>query len=188
MNKSLNMMIVLVATGLFSGGILSVVYQKTKPEIEYQKSKVLKEGIFAVLPDAVDYKEIKKGELVVYQGIDKDGKKIGIAFLGEGSGFQGKIRMIIGVDQKLRNFSGVRILESIETPGLGGKIMEEGFQKQFKGIIAEAFIEYVKNRKPEKSNEIQAITGATISSKAVVDIINQRIEFVKQLMKSDTGE
>ncbi|HXI10049.1 MAG TPA: FMN-binding protein, partial [Thermodesulfobacteriota bacterium] len=59
--------------------------------------------------------------------------------------------------------------------GLGNRISEPAFEGQFKGVDVRPKIEYIKNRKPEKPNQIQAITGATISSNAVVTNLNNAI-------------
>jgi electron transport complex protein RnfG len=68
------------------------------------------------------------------------------------------------------------VLEQLETPGLGAEIDGEKFVSQFRGLATRPPISYVKGKAPEKDNEVQAITGATISSKAVVDIINKTIK------------
>jgi len=79
-------------------------------------------------------------------------------------------------------------LSQKETPGLGTKIVEDPsnenpawFTEQFKNVKVEPEIIYVKNSKPSKDNEIQAITGATISSKSVVNILNTNIGKVKKM-------
>ena len=81
---------------------------------------------------------------------------------------------------------GLRVLNQKETPGLGTKIAEEKFTGQFKGLSIEPKIAYVKNKKPEKPNEIQAVTGATISSRAVVNAVNARVAAVLDILKEET--
>ena len=93
--------------------------------------------------------------------------------------------MMIGINTELDKVEGIKILEQIETPGLGTKIGEEFFTDQFKDLSASGDIVAVKGAEPANPNEIQAITGATISSKAVVRIIN---EALKQLKKRATKE
>ncbi|MBI5286392.1 MAG: FMN-binding protein, partial [Deltaproteobacteria bacterium] len=58
------------------------------------------------------------------------------------------------------------------------------FKDQFKGLAIEPMVEYVKNRKPDKPNQIQAITGATITTKAVVNGLNEGIKRVAGVLKS----
>jgi electron transport complex protein RnfG len=183
MNKTvIKMILVLVVVGIISGGTLAAVYRVAHPLIEKNKLEELRKAIFVVLPEAKSYKNIKKGDLVVYQGLDSQGSPVGVAFVAEGNGFQGKIRLMVGMDNELTKIKGLLVLENVETPGLGGRISEEGFQKQFKGVIVRPQIEYVKNMKPEKSNQVQAITGATISSSSVVKITNSQIKKVLEVL------
>lgn len=69
----------------------------------------------------------------------------------------------------------------METPGLGAEIASKEFRSQFANLPAEIPIEYILNKLPEKPNQIQAITGATISTRAVVNIINNTIGVVKEV-------
>lgn len=178
MSDTVKMIAVLTIVGLISGGFLTFVYEQTISKAERKSLESLRKAIFVVLPEAVDYQELKLADQILYQGIDKSGQKVGLAFLVEGSGFQGKIEIMVGVDQDLSRLQNIQVLESVETPGLGGKITDQEFQDQFKGIAARPKITYVRNRNPvtpKKPGEIDAITGATISSKAVADMINKEI-------------
>lgn len=188
MSNSGKMVVVLTIVGLFSGGFLTFVYQATEAEVERRNLESLRKAIFAVLPEAVDYKGLTLGGDVIYQGLNKDGEEVGLAFLAEGSGFQGKIKIMVGVEQDLNKLRNIRVLDNVETPGLGGKITKDDFQQQFKSLSIK---EKIKLRRGPRSEQIglggqamvQAVTGATISSKAVVDSINQRIAAIKKMMK-----
>ena len=170
------MIITLTVIGLISGGILAVVYHWSLPKIEANQIAATKAAIFNVLPETKEYKLVQKDELVYYDCYDKRGRKVGTAILCGGNGYQGVIKMMVGVNANFTKFTGMTVLEQVETPGLGAKIMEAKFQAQFKGLATKPPIEYVKGVKPEKSNEIEAITGATISTRSVVDIINKTVE------------
>jgi electron transport complex protein RnfG len=94
---------------------------------------------------------------------------------------------MVGVKQDLNKIQNIQVLESVETPGLGGKITTKDFQQQFKGLNIKEGIKLLKGRRPKQVNMlsktgVDAITGATISSKAVVDIINQKIVKIKEIM------
>ena len=102
----------------------------------------------------------------------------------EGNGFQGKIRIIVGVNKNINNLLGLEVLEQLETPGLGAKVAETPFTKQFKNILLTPEVVAVKGITPSNPNEIEAITGATISSKAIVRIINDGIKRLKAIQKS----
>jgi electron transport complex protein RnfG len=185
MNISAHMIIVLTIVCLFSG--LSLVYmnQYTEPLVEKNKEEETKEAIFTVLSDVESIEEIEKDDMVVYKGFDKEDKLVGYAFVAEGSGYQGVIKIMVGIDSELEKLTGIDILESVETPGLGAKIMEDDFKKQFQGIKVSPEIKYVKGKEPEEDNEIQAITGATVSSRSVVNILNTGIEKVKEILEDN---
>jgi len=172
----------LTVIGVLAGGLLAVIFSVADPLIQANKEKELKESIFVVLPEAKDYvvmeKTVGKQKLTLYKGIDGFGNAVGVAFKAEGSGFQGKIVTMVGLGLDYLQLKGIKVLEQLETPGLGNRISEDSFQGQFKGVEVKPRIEYIKNRKPEKPNQIQAITGATISSDAVVKHINKSVEMV----------
>jgi electron transport complex protein RnfG len=171
----------LTVIGLISGGVLSLVYQWSLPKIEANQVRATKAAIFQVLPETKTYKEMVRDELVYYDCFDQREKKIGTAIICEGNGYQGEIKLMVGVNADLSKFTGMIVLEQLETPGLGARIVEAKFQDQFRGLATRPPIEYVKGKKPEKANEIEAITGATISSRSVVEIINKTVKQWLQL-------
>lgn len=181
-NLVIKMFLVLTVIGAVSGGILAGVFHVADPLIQANREKELKEAIFVVLPEAKDYKvlekEVDKEKVTVYKGIDADGKAVGLAFIADGGGFQGNIRIMVGLSLDYLKLKGIKVLEQNETPGLGNRIKEPAFEGQFKGLEIKPKVEYIKYRKPEKPNQIQAITGATISSDAVVKNINNAVEKV----------
>jgi electron transport complex protein RnfG len=189
------MIIVLTIITIFSGGILSTWDGVTKPKIEAYKLQELKKAIAEVLPPYDEYEEINKGNLILYVGSKKDTTEpVGIALEAVGNGFQGKISIMLGLTPDFKEITGIKILEQIETPGLGTKIVEDQtdkqdpfwFTNQFKQIKTEPEITVVKNIKPTKATEIQAITGATISSNAVATILNENIKLAKELYQENS--
>ncbi|MBU0534365.1 MAG: RnfABCDGE type electron transport complex subunit G [Candidatus Omnitrophica bacterium] len=178
-NKSLQIFIALGAVCLFSGGALAIMYNFTKTPIAENQQSELKTAIVKVLPSVKNYKEIKKTETItIYKGEDEKEEMLGYAVVGEGNGFQGKIKLIVGFDKDLTSFLGMEILESLETPGLGTRVGEEPFKKQVKSLKLkpDVSIGIVKDEKNKKETDIQAITGATISSTAVVEILNEIVK------------
>lgn len=116
-------------------------------------------------------KEAAPGERA-FAGFDDSGSLVGFAFEAEGGGFQDVIRLIYGFDPKAREIVGMRILESRETPGLGDKIYKDPkFVHGFDALAVDPEIVLVKGAGSGKENEVHAITGATISSRAVVEIL-----------------
>ncbi len=178
MNSVVKMFLNLTVIGVLSGVILAAVFNVANPLILINKQKELEEAIFMVLPAAVAYDTIELGShlkdpLTVYRGTGADGEAVGIAYKAEGVGFQANIVIMVGLDMDYFKLKGIKVLEQLETPGLGNRINEPEFEGQFTGVDIEPKIEYIKYRKPEKANQIQAITGATISSDAVVKNINR---------------
>lgn len=176
--------LVLGIIGVVSALLLSYTAEITHPMIEQNRQIALRRALSQVLPEADSFRVIDES-LEFYEGLDSLGNRVGYAFVGEGGGYQGKIRLMIGITPEWDRLTGLAVLENIETPGLGAKIASASFLKQFRGLHVAPKIEYVQNRPPEKPNQIQAITGATISSRSVVRILNQTVSKMKQRWKAE---
>ena len=92
---------------------------------------------------------------------------------------------MVGLSLDYLKLKGIKVLEQNETPGLGNRIKEPQFEDQFKGLEITPKVEYIKYRKPEKPNQIQAITGATISSDAVAKNINNAVAKVLKVFPQE---
>jgi len=189
------MMITLAVVGLFAGGSLAFIYQWAEPQIAAHQERALTQAIFNVLPGTKDYRFLEEDHPGIYRCEDTSGNLVGYAVVGEGGGYQDKIRVMVGVKPDLETLGGIEILYTKETPGLGGKIATDDvlqpsgktFTQQFRQLIVSPPIEYVKNRKPRAPNQIQAITGATLSSRAVVQIVNQAIASLGTALGEEGG-
>lgn len=129
----------------------------------------------------------KKGKIIntdIYKGLDDANNVTGYAFVAVGSGFADKIKIVIAVDDKCEKFLGFKVLSSNETPGFGSKIIEDNFGNQFKNVLA-GKINLSKVGDPQViDSRIVAITGATVSSQAVVNIFNTYIEEIKEQLQT----
>ena len=179
MRNTIKMIVVLTAIGLISGATLVFMYKYANPLILNNQKNEIRQAIFKIFPEAKNYEKKGQGENIFFETKDKNGKLLGYAFIAEGNGYQGTIKLMAGMKTDLETMVGIEVLESQETPGLGQEITTEKFESQFKGLKASPEITYVKNKKPTKPNEIEAITGATISSRAVVSILNEKIKKLK---------
>ncbi len=122
----------------------------------------------------------KAAKTDVYKAVDGNGRAVGFAFIAVGSGFADKIKLVIAVDGKCEKLFGFKVLSSNETPGFGDKIKEDYLGNQFKGAPA-GELELVKTGDAGKiDSEIVAISGATVSSEAVLKIFNTYIENVRE--------
>ncbi|MCP4042253.1 MAG: FMN-binding protein [Gammaproteobacteria bacterium] len=177
----------LAIAGLISGIAIIGIYEVTLPTITANKARELREAVFKVLPGVSKMQKLvyegdkltpKSGktdaEKTIFGGYDQEGRFIGFAIPGAGPGFQDTIKLLFGYNPEKKVVTGMEILESRETPGLGDKIYKDAvFVANFDALFIEPQIVTVKKGTKSAPNEVDAITGATISSKAVVRIINE---------------
>jgi len=185
--SSLRLVLTLAIAGLVSGVAIIGIYESTLPTITANKARELREAVFKVLPGVSQMQALvhRDGELVVVGTPDKDepviyggygdqGDFVGYAIPAAGPGFQDTIGILYGYQPAEKIVVGMEVLESRETPGLGDKIYKDAvWVGGFSALSVEPEIFAVKKGTKNQPNEIDAITGATISSKAVVRIINR---------------
>ncbi len=186
--------------GGLAGFVLVFVYQATLPTIERNRAERLAAAIQEVLkaPDHYDTLYVYQGTLSrqlpagadpkkleqIYLGYHADGSPIGFAIASGEPGFQDIVRLIFGYDQTTQTLLGMKVLESKETPGLGDKIEKNvDFVSQFDG--AQAPLTGVKPRDGTGDpHEVDMITGATISSRTVIKIINNALQRMGPMLDS----
>ncbi|MDJ0836720.1 MAG: FMN-binding protein [Acidobacteriota bacterium] len=158
-------------TALVAGFCLSGVYTLTAPRIAANQAEATRKAIFRVLPDTTDYETVEEG---IYRGLNASGESTGLALAASGSGYGGPMEILFGYNPETRRVVGLEILSSLETPGLGDKIeTDPAFTASFKDLLVDPIIECKAERRAD--NQVDSISGATISSKAVVRIINERL-------------
>lgn len=169
---------------IIGGLVLAYVYAKTSPII-YIKAKEEKEAALKkMMPDAESIEKL--GEWAIYRRhpeyyvARKEGADIGYVVEGFGKGYSSYINVLTAVD---RDFvvQKINILHHAETPGLGDEIELDEFKDQFKGKS----VDHLVVIKGFTETDIQAITGATISTRAVTEAVR---EGVKTLIAKMTGE
>ena len=114
----------------------------------------------------------------VYQASLK-GQPKGWVIKAKGQGYGDVIELLIGLSPDLKTITGLFVLDQKETPGLGNKIITDAWRGQFINIPADAPLVVVKTGKT-KPGEIDAVTGATISSRSVTTLINSTISDLRQ--------
>ncbi|MDD3839608.1 MAG: RnfABCDGE type electron transport complex subunit G [Clostridia bacterium] len=179
MKGILRLVVVLGIISILSGFILAETSILTQPKIEEVAQARLEEAIFEVLPDAKEYQEVDGASIEMYQGYDDSGDTVGIAFIAQEAGFQGDISIMVGMNVDDEILTGVSILSHAETPGLGAKITEGFFTDQFKNKPVSD--EY------QVKEDVDAITGATVSSKAVAKALKDNIEIALEEYKKGGG-
>ncbi len=190
MTSNRQMLFSMTGIGTVCALLIALTFEGTKPRIERLKKIALEEAIYQVIPDVstmVAY-DFTDGELVqsvaqpsLYAGYSENGELKGFAIAASGMGYADKIRILYGYDPFAEAVTGLHILESKETPGLGDKIGKDPeFLKNFISLDATLNadqtvlvneIKAVKYGQKEQAWEIDGITGATISSRAIGDII-----------------
>lgn len=183
MKKMLKDAAILFAITLISGLILGVVYEVTKDPIAEQKLKRKNAACQEVFTDAVSFeeKEAPAGEKGasaevggVYAALAEDGSLLGYVLeVTTHEGYGGDIQFAMGVRMD-GTLNGISILSISETPGLGMKAGEV-LKPQFENRKASAF-EYTKSGAVTES-QIDAISGATITTNAVVGGVNTGLSF-----------
>ena len=185
MKENFKLGITLLIITAITGVIIGFANNLTKDAI-LENSKINKEDLKAILPQAESIQDIEFTETEtvkeVYEAVN-GGEVVGHVLKVTTKGFHGPVDFAIGisVDEKV---SGIKVLSHSETPGLGAKIEEEKFTTRFsdKGISED--LEAVKVT-PNKDNEVEAISGATTSSKATVSAVNDAIRFYKENIKGE---
>ncbi|MDI3548816.1 MAG: H+/Na+-translocating ferredoxin:NAD+ oxidoreductase subunit [Halanaerobiales bacterium] len=177
-NSTGRLILTLTVLGLVSAFILAFVFQWTLPYIIKHQAKAQERAVFAVLPGASDYKEVEKDGQVFFEGFDQSGKRIGVAIKATGGGFQGMITVMVGTDPEAEKVYGIQVLEHQETPGLGAFITGEKYEANF---IDKPFGDYKVVKRPATSPyEVEAISGATISSTKVTSIVEKAIKDIQR--------
>ena len=131
MKQTVHMIATLTIIGSLVGALLSYIAGWAAPKIEINKKRDTEEAIYKVQPDTKKFEKVNEANFEVYKVFDDSGNVLGYAMPYEGNGFQGKIRLMFGIKNDLKELTGLEILEQSETPGLGAKIVDDDFRAQF---------------------------------------------------------
>lgn len=197
--SSTKMLRAMVSIGMLCALLIVLTYEGTLARIEHLKAEALGKAIFRVIPgitttrafqrdlsgNFIEVTTIEKSAQVVYAGYDKNGKLLGVAIEASGQGYADILRILYGYNPETQKIVGFYVLESKETPGLGDKIEKDpDFLSNFSALDVSLAddLSAIKNlpvtvKQGTKKNawEIDGITGATISSRAIGDIIGNSV-------------
>ncbi len=163
--------LVLALICIIAAGLLAGVNSLTKSKIIAQAQAEEAAGLKEVLPEAADFKQVKKNEeTIYYRAFDNQDKLIGAAFKVSAKGYSSTIETMVGI-LKDGTITAIKVLSQNETPGLGSQVAGDKFRGQF------------SNKKDLSA--VQAITGATISSRAVINSVRDRAEQIKEMIKNE---
>jgi len=158
-----------------AAGLLATVNTLTRPKILAAAATEEQAGFKEVMPLAVKFTAVKLEtgkEVLYYKAFDNQDKLIGFVFKAGGKGYSSVIETLAGMfpDGKI---SAIKIISLNETPGLGMRVTEKGFTDQF------------SHQNSLDLSSVEAITGATISSRAVMNSVMKKAKEIKELIKND---
>jgi Na+-translocating ferredoxin:NAD+ oxidoreductase subunit G len=189
----------LAVAGALAGSLIVGVFNWAEPQILEHRARVLAtaadevlagpdrverlfvlpDGLTAQAPAGLDTARAEK----VYLGF-RAGSPVGFAVVGEKPGFQDIVQIIFGYDPATNQVLGMRVLESKETPGLGDKIFKDlRFVGGFEGVLT-PIRPVGEGAGTGAPNEAELITGATISARVVVEIINERVAALDERLET----
>ncbi len=193
----------LVAT--ISGLLVVMSFRLTLPIIEQNKREAIERALFRLVPDAVSRRDFIASDNTIqsaaegldgeklYAGYGQDGKLKGIALEAAAPGYQDVIRILYAYDPYCQCIRGFEVLKMAETPGIGDKIIKDPtFLNNFEALQArpnadgsglEQAIVPVKNGTKTQPWEIDAISGATISSNAIARMLNDKSQLMSPLIQ-----
>lgn len=184
------LLLTLAVAGALSGWLVVSVYKVTLPAVQKHAAEQQRAAVSEVLKAPVrwDTLYLVNGALTrtvpsgadpidlpkAFVGFDASAKRVGVAITASEPGFQELLTLMIGFDPSSGALIGYKVLDQKETPGLGDKIEKDSlFGAQFTGRVVP--LQGVKGRAGKPPSEVQTITGATISSRAVIRIINNAV-------------
>ena len=180
--------LVMVAALVF-GLLVAFVNGKLEGRIAENARLKLERAMQGLLTEAAEFdrsdSENSGGqEMVYFVGKDGQGQIVGYAIKATGGGFADKITLLVAVDENLGEIEGIAVLATNETPGFGDKMKDIWFKGQFIDAPAAEKLIITKTGDPAViDDEIVAITGATITSEAVVKIVNQAVITMRQVIE-----
>ncbi|MHC5038839.1 MAG: RnfABCDGE type electron transport complex subunit G [Planctomycetota bacterium] len=179
MGEILKMTAFLVLVCAVSAVALAFTNAQTKPLIDEQERKKEESARKEVLSVAVKFEKVE-GEYL--RGLDASGKVVGFVGKAASKGFGGAVEVMVGFDP-LGRVTGVKVLKHKETPGLGTKVTDP------KGPVIQSMLgkglDKMKLRKDDPRGEVDAVTGVTITSRAVADAVRTILEGAKGFLSQE---
>ena len=190
MRDLIRMVVVLTVICAVSALVLAYANKDTKAPREYQLLKYVEAPSIKAVLTSYDNDPIKD-RVVLKIGKDKKGRPlskniflakkggviVGLAYDAAGMGHEGPIDVMVGVDTAGK-ITGISIMTQSETPGLGSRVTEPSFTKQFKGLTLSNSLNL-----SAKGGKIDAVSGATVSSKGVVKAVRKALEMFPKIKK-----
>ena len=181
MKDKIMMLVFVLVLGTILTGILVVVNWSTTPVISRNEQREIQANILKALgiPFAAGEEErVFAGQVKAKESSGKSyyvAEGAGVAFAYSGSGLWGPINGIVALNPDLASLKAVTVIHQEETPGLGDRIKEQAYLDQFRGKDFASGLKLMPPGKASAANEIDAITGATLTPKAFLQILNKNL-------------
>lgn len=161
--------------------LLAGTNELTKGPIAEIQAKTAAEAMQSVCPEAESFEGEKGIELEAYRGLDASGNTVGFAIPSSYKGYGGDIEIMVGFGAD-GTVTGVEILSCEETPGLGANCTKQEFTDMFRQAIPQSGeFTVTKDGTGGADGKIDALTGATITSNAVTQAVNQAVAVYNSL-------
>jgi len=190
---------------IMSGLLVATTFQLTRERILQNRREALERAVFEVLPEATNRRSFflneeglqaladdALGQASLYAGYDDSGALTGVAIEGSARGYQDVVKVLYGYSLERECITGMTVLQSSETPGLGDRVeTDPAFQANFECLDARLNSEStalvqeivtVKHGKKTDSWQIDAISGATVTSAAVGRALQQSASEILPLL------
>jgi len=171
---------------LLFGGTLAGVQIQLQNRISDNKLNETLSQIPALVSGATSGEAVTVDGQLVYRAVAGD-KQIGWVVPAGGQGFADRIEVLIGLTNGADQITGIYVLEQKETPGLGNKIIDSAWRDQFADVSTSQPLRVTKTS-PQSPEEILSVTGATISSESVCDIVNSTVADMQNALAAQARE
>lgn len=175
----------LVIISLVAAALLGATYIPTQKQLKINYEIARQQALSDLMPNASSFDPVygdiiidEEGnkEVLYYRALDNSSNLVGFAFFKKQVGSQSTIEVAGGITSDY-TMTGIQIMSHAETPGLGAKIVTPEFKDQFKGVAKDDL------RLSKKGGKIDTITGASISSQAVIDAMTSKINEIQKAEK-----
>jgi len=192
-NNYLRQAWLVIVLALCFGAVLAGVQISLQPRIDQNKLNETYEQIPELVrirddahrtcrfPDKNRTRELLTDDgKIAYKAFSADGEHLGWVIKAAGQGFADRIELLIGLDAEAEIITGLYVLDQKETPALGSRITSPEWCSQFAGLTAAKPVLLTKAGPEAGRNDIKAITGATVSSRSVCEIVNAAVAEFRQ--------
>ena len=191
---ALKNILVLFVVALVSVALLAVLNQVTMGKIEAAETEARNAVYQSVFTEAKSFTEEEKeyksedSSIVINSVLQAKGasdEKLGYVFdVTSKNGYGGDVQIAVGIKDN-GEVTAFKVIAASETPGLGAKSMEDEYASQFAGLSGLDHIGFSKTGADRSKNEIDAISGATITTTATTQAVNAAIDLFNTQLKGE---